>query len=400
VKVLHVLSQRPLRTGSGVTLDATVRLGGAAGHAQAAVVGTPWDDPTPPVGDLPAEAIHPLRFGEVGLDFRLPGMSDVMPYPSTVFSSMSGAMLAAYRRAWEDHVRRVLDRFQPEVIHSHHLWILSSLLKDLAPEVPVVTQSHATGLRQMHLCPHLAEEVRAGCRRNDAFLALHAGHAQAAAEGLGVAAERVHVVGAGYREDVFHASGRDPEPGSLLYAGKLARAKGLPWLIDAVERLDDRVTLHVAGGGAGDEADALRARLEASPRCRYHGSLNQRDLAWLMRRSQVFVLPSFYEGLPLVLVEALAAGCRLVATDLDVVRSDLAPRLGEALTRVPLPPLVGVDEPDPDGLPAFTDRLEAALNQALAAPPLDPGALAETLEGFTWPAVYGRIETIWRQSAG
>mgnify|MGYP000532501899 CR=1 FL=1 len=43
---------------------------------------------------------------------------------------------------------------------------------------------------------------------------------------------------------------------------------------------------------------------------------DQPALAELMRRCAVLVLPSFYEGVPLVLAEARACGCRLVATDL------------------------------------------------------------------------------------
>ncbi|MDZ7663922.1 MAG: glycosyltransferase [Desulfotignum sp.] len=45
----------------------------------------------------------------------------------------------------------------------------------------------------------------------------------------------------------------------------------------------------------------------------YHGPLSHDDLGDLLRHAHVFVLPSFYEGLPLVLMEALACGCRLVA---------------------------------------------------------------------------------------
>ena len=70
-----------------------------------------------------------------------------------------------------------------------------------------------------------------------------------------------------------------------------------------------------------------------------HGQLSQPELAEVARRSTVCVLPSFYEGLPLVLVEALACGCRLVATELPGIVEELAPRLGDALTMVELPSL-------------------------------------------------------------
>jgi glycosyltransferase involved in cell wall biosynthesis len=398
-RILHVLSQRPSLTGSGITLEALVRHAGAAGWDQCTVIGAPHDEAEPEVGGLPEERIRPLRFGSGELDFSVPGMSDVMPYPSTRFSSMTERQIAAYRRAWERHLREAVSSFRPDLVHSHHIWILSSLLKDIDPGLPVVTQCHATGFRQMKLCPHLAEVVISGCARNDRFLVLHGGHAGELERTLEVPAGRIRTVGAGYREDLFHARGAAAERGGqILYTGKYSAAKGLPWLLEAVDRLSGSVPgleLHVAGSGAGEEAETLRARMAAmSPRVVLHGQIGQAALADLMRRCAVCVLPSFYEGVPLVLVEALACGCRIVATDLPGIRSELAPALGKALTMVPLPPLRSVDVPDPAGLPAFVDGLESALRSALEQPsPADPGAL----EPFRWSAVFRRVEEVWRE---
>lgn len=403
MRVLHVLSQRPSLTGSGITLDALVRHAAHAGHEQRAVVGVPDDDPSPVVGGIGPDHIHPLRFGTPPLDFAIPGMSDVMPYRSTRFSDLGRQQIASYRAAWVDHLRPIIARFRPQVIHSHHLWLMSALIKDVAPEIPVVTQCHATGLRQMELCPHLAEGVRKGCSRSEAFAVLHGEHAQQLRSGMGIDSGRIHTVGAGYRKDLFYtrSNGRPSEP-ALLYVGKYSSAKGLPWLLDAFNRVHARnptLRLHVAGGGAGAEADTLRARMvEMAPAVILHGQLAQPELARLARRCTVCVLPSFFEGLPLVLVEALACGCRLVATALPGISEELAPRLGDAMTTISPPRLVSVDQPHPDDLPAFVDRLHTALEAALEAPPLGdpeiaiPGALAQ----FTWTTVYGRVETIWR----
>ncbi len=402
--VLHLLSQRPLLTGSGITLDAFVRRAEKRGWDQHVVVGVPMDDQSPTVGGLNQNRIHPLFFGAEELDFALPGMSDVMPYVSTRFSSMTGDQLAAYEAAWRRHLSDVIATVKPDIIHAHHIWIMSSLLRQIAPDTPVVNHCHATGLRQMELCPHLSEQVATGCRRNDLFVVLHEGHAEQLSETLGVERERVRVVGAGYNESLFHTRGRAATPiARMIYVGKLASAKGLPWLLDAVELLltkDIDLELHVAGSGAGAEAAQIEERLrKMAPHVTYHGQLDQAALAVLMRRSAVCVLPSFYEGVPLVLVEALACGCRLVSTQLPGVINELAPHLDDTLDLVPLPRLIGADVPEPADLPAFVDDLAGALEHALKKPPIDFERAASTtaLEPFGWNAVFDRVERVWKQ---
>lgn len=400
-RVLHVLSQRPSLTGSGVTLDALARR--AAGEwEQAAVIGVPAGDPIPAVGGLAPDRVHALRFGSGGdLDFPVPGMSDVMPYRSTVFSSMGDDRLRRYREAWRALLGRVIDSFQPDLIHANHVWLVASMLKDVAPDVPVVNHSHATGLRQRELCPHLADEVAAGCRRNDAFAVIHGGIGRQLRRALAVEDGRIHVVGPGYRDELFHARGRGAPAGQrLLYIGKYAAAKGLPWLLDAVAALradHPGLVLHVAGGGAGPEADELRARMEAmAPAVVLHGMVTQPDLAELMRTCHVVVLPSFYEGVPLVLAEGAACGCRVVSTALPGVVDELAPRLGGALRTVAVPRLVGVDTPRSEDLPAFVDDLAGAIERSLGAGEIDAAAEGAGLGELTWGAVFQRVERIWR----
>jgi glycosyltransferase involved in cell wall biosynthesis len=400
--VLHLLSQRPTLTGSGITLDMLAREAGRRGWRQHAVVGVPASAPPPRIEPLPAENIYPLLFETAELDFPVPGMSDVMPYPSTRFSRMEDARWERYRAAWRAHLETVARKVRPDVIHSHHLWLLSSLVKDSFPGIPVVTHCHSTALRQMELCPDRAPEIVAGVRRNDAFVSLHGGQAAQIVETLKVSAEAVHVVGAGFRADLFHAAGRPDAAGeTLLYVGKLSRSKGLPSLLDAVEGLARRrpgLRLHICGGGAGAEAEALRGRLEAmAPAVVFHGQVDQGTLAERMRQAAVCVLPSFYEGLPLVLVEAAACGCRVVATALPGVMEQLAPHLGDALFPVEMPPMAGIDTPVEAALPAFVDRLESALDAALDVT-LDVKDSRGTpaVQAFTWEAVFQRVEAVWR----
>lgn len=403
-KVLHLLSQRPLLTGSGITLDALVRHAGEAGWEQAVVAGVPAKDSTPDVGGLDPSRFHPLVFGEGDLGFPVPGMSDVMPYRSTRFSAMSSGQVAAYRSAWRRRLSDVIAAFDPQVVHTHHIWIMSSLIKEIAPRLPVIAHCHATGFRQMSLCSELAEGVRQGNARNDRFVVLHSGHAEELSRTLGVPADRIDVVGAGYRDEIFFSQGGDEKRrGKILYIGKFSAAKGVPWLLDAFERLaaeQPGVELHVAGGGAGEEAEALRSRMKSlAPAVVLHGQISQEELAKVMRSAAVCVLPSFYEGIPLVLVEALACGCRLVATRLPGVKSELAPHLGAAMELVPLPRLEGVDRPLAEDLPAFVNDLTDSLRNALAQPLMgDPvRSTPDLLKPFTWASVFRRVEAVWKE---
>ena len=369
MRVLFVLSQRPELTGSGITLDALVRESAAAGHQPHVLCGVPFGETVPAVGGLPPDRVHTVTFGPGGrLPFPIPGMSDVMPYPSTVWSAMTPPMLADYRAEWRRALADAARACAPDLVHCNHLWLMSALAPDVLGPVPTVAQCHATGLRQMALCPHLRDEVIAGLAGHTGYLVSHADHARRVAELLAVPPARVHEVGAGFREDLFHARTAAPDAGRrghLLYVGKYAAAKGLPWLLDACETrwlAGNSLILHVAGDGAGREAEQLRARMVAlAPRVVMHGRLDQPALADLMRRCAALVLPSFYEGLPLVLAEARACGCRLVSTALTGIVTGLAPALGDDLALVEPPRLVGPDTPVAADLPAPDSPVDPSL---------------------------------------
>jgi len=402
-RVLHVLSQRPSRTGSGITLDAVVRLADQSGWNQAAVIGIPAGDQDFSVGLLPDSAIHPVRFFDessghtADLDFKIPGMSDVMPYPSSIWSSLSSENLQDYRHVWHRHLTRVIREFQPDLIHSNHIWLVSSLLKDVAPGIPVVSTCHATGLRQLKLCPQLASEVIGGCRRNDHFFVLRQDHIGQLAETLEISSQKISLAGVGFRDQIFfsNTTNRDIPRRDLVYVGKFSNAKGLPWLLDAFSALTGRypdLCLHIAGDGSGPEAEILRERMQnMAPAVVMHGMLDQTSLARLMNNCHTCVLPSFYEGVPLVLVEAAACGCRLVSTELPGVIQQIAPVLGNAINLVPLPRLFQLDQPLAEDLPRFVTNLTTAIEQSLSIPVTDN----PPLDSFTWNAVFKRVEKVW-----
>ena len=401
LKILHVLGQRPDSTGSGIYLQAMMREAAARGHINFMVAGIQSDRAAELDGVAPAQC-RLVRFDGEDLPFRIPGMTDIMPYPSVRFADLSEAELEIYETEFTRVLKETVATFQPDIIHSHHLWLLSSLVRRLFPAIPVLASCHGTDLRQFQNCPHLRVKVRSGCGRLDTALALSGVQKTDIVKNYGIPPEKVAVTGAGYDDALFRTGPKpDPRPVQLVYAGKFIQAKGLPWLLKALQPLTiPQWHLHLVGGGSGPQkAECMRQAAALGDRVTVHGQIPQANLAAIFRQSHMFVLSSFFEGLPLVVLEALASGCRVVATDLPGVR-EIAPGIPtDLLSLVRTPRLRNLDQPYAQDLPAFTEDLGRALAKQMTAaiqqPQIDLALIADTLTAFTWRGIFARVEKIY-----
>jgi glycosyltransferase involved in cell wall biosynthesis len=122
---------------------------------------------------------------------------------------------------------------------------------------------------------------------------------------------------------------RTDSPVRLLFLGWLERDKGIFELLEACRRLADnrRFTLDVAGeGNAYAEASAFVARHGLNERVRFRGWLRGPQVHEALAEADVLVLPSWAEGLPNALVEAMAAGLPVVATGVGAIPELIADR--------------------------------------------------------------------------
>ncbi|WP_300668760.1 glycosyltransferase family 4 protein [Desulfoluna sp.] len=406
MRILHLLSQRPEQTGSGMYVQALIREAASRGHENFLVAGVPAGAP-PDVAEIDGSHCAFVRFDGEDLPFPVVGMSDEMPYRSTRFSDLLPREIAAYEAAFSDTLTRAVSDFSPDIIHSHHLWLMSAHVRDLFPEIPMVTSCHGSDLRQFELCPHLADRVASPCGRIDGVMALTRSQAKGIASCCPISPQRLHVVGGGYDEARFAwAEKATPPPVEILYAGKLSRAKGVPWLLKSLSRLTDLPwRLHLAGSGIGAERDLCEGlATELGARVVFHGMLSHGALADLMKQAHLFVLPSFFEGLPLVLLEALASGCRLVATSLPGVREVLGESAREFMCFVDLPALETVDAPyaaDEEPLEQhLAETLRDQIIGVMKTPEIDGDSVRQFLSPHTWSGVFDRIEQVYMKATG
>lgn len=110
----------------------------------------------------------------------------------------------------------------------------------------------------------------------------------------------------------------------ILYAGVLIPRKGIIHLIHAFANLANdfpHILLRIVGKEDNSEyADTLRtsvADLKLEQRVTFIDAVPQRVLARFMEETGIFVLPSYSEGLPRVIFEAMAAGLPIIATHIS-----------------------------------------------------------------------------------
>lgn len=128
---------------------------------------------------------------------------------------------------------------------------------------------------------------------------------------------KLHIVHCGVDPSRYER-GRSEGTDRLLFVGRLAAQKGVPVLLAALvraRRVRPSLTLTLVGDGpdrAVIEAEAEALGLGGA--VAFLGYQGQEEVARLLSESSALVLPSFAEGVPVVLMEAMAAGLPVVAT--------------------------------------------------------------------------------------
>ena len=239
-------------------------------------------------------------------------------------------LLKAYIRA-----RSVMAQFEPDVIHSHmvHANIFARLLKLSFPYVPLICTAHSTNeggkLRTLAyrysdwLCDLntnvSAEAVKAyvekGICRSDKIISMV----------NGIELDYFRFNSDSRQEKRAELNVKDDEF-LLLAVGRLTEAKDYPNLLDAFSFLSksDDLNVRLVIVGAGELDTQLKAKVALmglGHRISFIGLRS--DVQHLMSAADIFVMSSAWEGLPLVLLEAMACERLVVATDCGGIRNAL-----------------------------------------------------------------------------
>jgi glycosyltransferase involved in cell wall biosynthesis len=240
------------------------------------------------------------------------------------------AQVPAFVAAETEAIARAIRRFRPDVLHVH--WTipqgLSALLADR--RLPRLVTSH--GADAYALSGSASDWLkRTVLRRADAVTGVNEQIAQRLIE-LGADPARTSVVpmGADTAAVVAGSKGVERVPGRIVAVGRLVEKKGFGVLLDAVRQLPDDLTWSLEIVGDGPLRANLQDRAMGLP-VRFWGELPAREVYRRLGAASIAVVPSVpsrsgdQDGLPVTMIEAMAAGCAVVASRLPGLQEAIVP---------------------------------------------------------------------------
>lgn len=421
LRVLMPLCQKIGATGSGVVVAEVADRLARRGISSLVLCGAEAGERAGSPFEHPAIDVESVVFGGgegADLPFPIVGMSDRMPYRSTRFADLTGEQIEAYLEVWKARIARCIRRFQPHVIHAHHFWLLAATSAACAGDLPVIVSVHGTDLQQARKCPHLRDLVTPWASRIDRIVALTNDSAREVCELFAVDPARISVLGNGFNDKLFHPLEAPPHGvlerygiGALaaqpviLFVGKHVEWKGVLWLLQAfaivaMRRLDAVLVI----GGTGPESERRRyvelARsLRVEDRVHFTGEVAYGDVGPLMNLASVFVLPSYREPFGLVLLEAMACGSRVVATDQGGPAEFVPNELKVSGDAMLVPGLPDAD-PGPPESAAFIERLANAIAVQLDKPHSveKRRQIAASVSHLTWDRYVDALVGLYRNN--
>jgi glycosyltransferase involved in cell wall biosynthesis len=231
--------------------------------------------------------------------------------------------------------------FAPDVIFSCFLYPdgYAAIKIGKALGVPVVAMSIGSDINRIGDSIS-AIHTRTVLRKAD-FVVTVSGDLCQKAVAMGASPEKVRAIVNGCDLSVFHARDRmqarqklgiDPTAEAVIYIGRMDVKKGLRELVEAAASLHtERPNLHIYLIGEGPDRPLIQSAIQASNAAGYihamHGCAFD-DVAVWMAAADLVTLPSYMEGCPNVVLEALASGRPVVATSVGGIPEILSDACG------------------------------------------------------------------------
>jgi glycosyltransferase involved in cell wall biosynthesis len=301
-------------------------------------------------------------------------------FPPRVLRSWHGHF---YQRCVRPTFVRAVEQFRPDVLLASWAYPDAWAAVELAREtnLPVIAKVHGSDVLMLNQYPARQQRTTEALRSADAVVAVSR-HLASSVEQVGVDRDRIHVVYNGIDTNLFcPAPAAASTPPMVLFIGNLVPVKGLETLIDACADLRDRgVAFQCCLIGQGPLEQSLSRQIaekRLSQQVQLIGPRRLEELPDWYRAASVFVLSSRSEGIPNVILEALACGTPVVAPRVGGIPEILderclvppgdAPAMSMAIERAILSPVASSGMFQPGSWETSAAKLAEVLAGAVAA---------------------------------
>lgn len=407
MRILSIIAQKPYATGSGVYLVETIKAFGKMGHENAVVYGKYNDDNIYLCENVKE---YPLIFDTSDLPCLIFGMSDEMPYKSMRYMDMDEKIFDLWSKNFISIIDKAINEFKPDVIIAHHLYLLTSIVRERYKNIRIVGICHNTDIRQYIKNNFKREFIKNNINLLDKICTLTSYHKELVIDTFGVRNEKIEIIGIGYNDKIFNIKRnlkKSDKINRFLYVGKIAKKKGVLALLKAIgiieknndtfnssvfskvktENFGNYHTKHLDNRffkGANNNTDYIEFNFVGSAgneneyneiisyaknlkiKINFLGKKNQIELADIYNENNIFVMPSYCEGIPMTVIEALACGEKVLLSNLPGVKEYLDENVINAnVVYVDLPKLTNADDVSVDEENKYVERLSKGILEIL-----------------------------------
>lgn len=181
------------------------------------------------------------------------------------------------------------------------------------------------------------------------------------------------------------------EPRKILYAGHVAKEKGVYELVEVCKQIS-QIKLELYGKEAviGTRDELIQIAGDGSESwLNIPGNKTMNEVIAAMKTCNIFVLPSYTEGFPNVIIEAMACGTAIVATSVGAIPEMLS---------------IGSDKPCGICVPtkdvaALRNAIVDLLGDASKVNELGQNAKKRVFDEYAMPIVWGKLVSIWQETS-
>lgn len=268
----------------------------------------------------------------------------------------------------------VAQAYTPEIV------CLAALLRTIPYVAHIHLDVDPSGPLGMLLAPYKRIVLGPVLRRAKHIICLSEQQKKSIGEKYRIPQRNISIIPNGVHDDFFLTKhGSKKTPPVILFVGRLSPQKNVPLLLRAVSMLRNEVRVEIVGEGEQREMIEALVRDLRLKQVTLVGTQTGKDLLARYAQADMLVMPSRKEGLPFVLLEAMAAGLPIIASDISGVNETLK----DAGILIP--------DPRPETLAEAIDRLleNSNLRKTLAQ------KARRRAEHYRWDASIAKLEDLY-----